>query len=97
MEKVEIDKDTEVLRHGSSGDVKYGIARRSANNRRDTSDREDFFKAAVKNLNRGMRRAVRGTTPSTRVVCLQDSHLHAGRTLSLSLITTPELDGHGSI
>ena len=41
-----------------------------------------------------LRRAERGTTPSTRVVCLQDSHLHAGGTTSPSLITTPELNGH---
>ena len=31
------------------------------------------------------RRAERGTTPSTRVICLQDSHLHAGGTSSPSL------------
>ena len=38
------------------------------------------------------RRAERGTTPSTRVVCLQDSHLHAGGISSPPLITTPEFD-----
>ena len=106
QEKVEIDKGTAVLRH--AGAVRSGIARRSASNRRDTSEHTGFFKshcfveqmrgaalAAVKIFKGGMRLAESAARRARdRAICLQGPHLYAGRTTSPSLITTPEFNGH---